>query len=110
MQIEENFRDTKSKRYGLGLANESRITEMRMANLLVIAALASMFLWIIGTSIKRTTVARHLQVNSIRSRTVYSTIFLARISLQHTNTMVSLAEVRRSITSIRAYFDKLHAT
>ena len=40
MQIEEGFRDSKSHRYGLGVARANRIGQQRRANLLLIAALA----------------------------------------------------------------------
>lgn len=48
MQIEENFRDTKSVTLGLGIANERRTTFARAENLLLIAALATFALWVIG--------------------------------------------------------------
>lgn len=49
MQIEENFRDTKSVAYGLGIARENRTTLTRASNLLLIAALATLVLWANGT-------------------------------------------------------------
>ncbi len=110
MQIEEGFRDTKSRRYGLGLADESRIKGERLANLLLIAMLASLVLWLIGTCIKNTDTAKHVQVNSIKDRTVYSTNFLARISLQCADVVITFAQIRRSIASIEAYLDELHTT
>lgn len=48
MQIEENFRDTKSVAYGLGIATGRYTSFARATNLLLIAALATFALWLIG--------------------------------------------------------------
>ena len=52
MQVETGFRDMKSPYYGLGLTDNSRILPCRYENLLVIVALASYLLWIIGNGIQ----------------------------------------------------------
>jgi len=64
MQIEEGFRDSKSTRYGLDLARESRIQAERRANLLLIAALIIFALWLVGLSLKGSATERQIRVNS----------------------------------------------
>src|SRR5690606_5701273 len=49
MQIEQNFRDTKSTRVGIGIARQHDTRLARARNLLLIAALACFILWLIGT-------------------------------------------------------------
>jgi len=83
MQIEEGFRDTKSIRYGLDLADESRIQAERRANLLLIAALLTFALWLVGVSLKGSATERHIWVNTGTKRAPYSVIFLARIACRY---------------------------
>lgn len=83
MQIEENFRDTKSLAYGLGIARGCHTTLARAANLLLIAALAMFVLWMIGCLAK----ARHwdqaVRVNSSSRHADYSTLTLARLVIHY---------------------------
>lgn len=83
MQIEENFRDTKSRAYGLGIARGGHTTWARAANLLLIAALAIFVLWMIGCLAK----ARHwdqaVRANSSSQHADYSTLYLARLVIHH---------------------------
>jgi hypothetical protein len=52
MQIEENFRDTKSIHYGLGVCKLSRVSISRRSILLLIAALAQWLLWLVGNLLR----------------------------------------------------------
>lgn len=108
MQIEEGFRDTKSAYYGLGLANESRIQQQRLANLVLVAALTSLLLWLIGTALKGTDINKRVQVNTVENRSVYSAIFLARIILQHTHFRIKQSMLLDAHQFIANYFEALY--
>jgi hypothetical protein len=90
MQIEEGFRDTKSAAYGLGIANGRHTTFMRAANLLLIAALASFLLWVIGCLAEARDWHRLVSVNSSSRSPTYSPIFLARLLVQFTGNRLPL--------------------
>jgi hypothetical protein len=54
MQIEQTFRDTKNPHWGLGLTSSQTRKADRLANLLLIGALACFALWIVGLAAKCT--------------------------------------------------------
>ncbi|MGH8372091.1 MAG: transposase, partial [Gammaproteobacteria bacterium] len=83
MQIEENFRDTKSTRYGLGIARGRHTSFMRATNLLLLAALASFLLWLIGCFAKAAGWDRRVRSNSSSRQPDYSTLYLARLVIRH---------------------------
>jgi hypothetical protein len=78
MQIEETFRDAKSHRWGLGLRYCRCSDVERMQVLLLIAALATLMLWLAGLGAHARDWGRRFQANTVRSRSVLSTIFLGR--------------------------------
>jgi hypothetical protein len=53
MQIEETFRDLKSTQWGMGLSNSQTRHPKRLAILLLIAALLSFALWLIGLTARK---------------------------------------------------------
>ena len=76
MQIEEAFRDLKSRRFGLGSKDQRSRETARLSILLLIAALGLLLLWLIGSAARQRGLARHYQANSVRSSSVLSVIFL----------------------------------
>ena len=90
MQIEEGFRDTKSVAYGLGIATGRYTSFVRAANLLLIAALASFLLWLIGCLAEARDWRRWVAVNSSSKSPTYSPIFLARLLVQFTRNKLPL--------------------
>ena len=78
MQIEENFRDTKSQHYGLGICQLNRIGLLRRSNLLLIAALTQWLLWLTGSLLHEGVMEKQFRVNSSSKRKPYSSVFLAR--------------------------------
>ena len=105
MQIEESFRDLKCARFGLALAyHRSRRTE-RLRVLLLIAALALLVLWLIGTAARQRGIARHYQANTERRRVVLSPIFLGIRIVERageTFTLQELAAAWRTIPLMNA--------
>lgn len=70
MQIEEAFRDLKSHQVGLGFGQTQSRQQERIANLLLLAALALLLLWLIGQAIRRRGLAGNYQSNSRRRRSL----------------------------------------
>jgi len=77
MQIEEDFRDIKSHRYGFGLRYSLTNQAKRLEVLLLIAALACLICWLISLSAMKKRLHYDYQSNSIKTRNVLSTIYLA---------------------------------
>lgn len=82
MQIEQAFRDVKSPRYGLGFAQTQSRQRERIQNLLLLAALALVLLWLIGYLVQTYGQAFEYQSNSRRRRSL-SLIHLGLYALQH---------------------------
>lgn len=78
MQIEENFRDTKNNKLGIGLEVANSKCAKRFENLLLIAALMLFLLWCIGYTAVLKGMQYSLQANTIRHRAVLSVISVAR--------------------------------
>ena len=79
MQIEETFRDFKSHRYGWSLEDVRCRTPARVDVLLLIAALATIAMHMVGLAARQQKLDRGLQANTQRKRPVFSTFFLAKL-------------------------------
>lgn len=78
MQIEETLRDAKSHRFGFGLRYARSRSAARIQILLLLVALATLVLWLVGLIGRALNLARHHQANTLSSRAVLSTPFLGR--------------------------------
>ena len=78
MRIEENIRDTKCTRYGLGLKNSLTRCPQRMNILLLIAAIATLAAWIAGIHTKNNGNPSDFQAHSAKSTSALSLVFLGR--------------------------------
>lgn len=77
MQIEQNFRDEKSERFGFGLrASYSRATG-RMMVLSLLATLSTIVMWLLGYHAENKGLHLRYQANSIKSCQVISYLTLA---------------------------------
>ncbi|EAO2083487.1 IS4 family transposase [Salmonella enterica] len=89
MQIEQNFRDEKSERFGFGLrASYSRSAE-RMLVLSLLATLSTIVLWLIGYHAENKGLHLRYQANSIKTRRVISYLTLAENVLRHSPLILS---------------------
>lgn len=79
MQIEEGFRDTKSAEFGLGFERQRSCKLERIANLLMIAALALWILWQVGHGLAHSPLKRGLLPTARRN--TLSTIRLGSIGV-----------------------------
>ena len=77
MQIEQNFRDEKSERYGLGLRASKSRGEKRISVLCLVAVLYSIIIWLTGYYLESKGINRWFQANSEKSRRVLSYLTLS---------------------------------
>lgn len=84
MQIEQNFRDEKSERFGFGLRASYSRSAGRMLVLSLLATLSTIVLWLIGYHAEKNGLHLRYQANSIKSRRVISYLTLAENVLRHT--------------------------
>lgn len=104
MQIEQNFRDEKSERFGFGLRASYSRSVGRMLVLSLLATLSTIVLWLIGYHAENKGLHLRYQANSIRSRRVISYLTLAKNILRHSPLMLRrlyLGDVLNNLT--RAY-------
>ncbi len=80
MQIELSFRDMKSQHFGTGLECSASRGTGRFTVLVLIASLAAILLWLIGTAAECCGLHEQLRPGS-RKRRAYSRVFLARLLL-----------------------------
>jgi hypothetical protein len=92
MQIELSFRDMKSQHFGEGLECSASNGTGRFTVLVLIASLAAILLWLIGTAAERCGLHEHLRPGS-RKRRAYSRLFLARLLLTLEDCRTSIAEL-----------------
>lgn len=76
MQIEEAFRDVKNTRWGFSLNEARSKIPYRYENLLLIAQLATLAVWLVGTVAQRQQWHRSYQANTVRTHRVLSTFYL----------------------------------
>lgn len=107
MQIEENFRDTKSDSYGLGIARENRTTMQRAGNLLLIAALATLMLWANGAFAIRQKLEWLVLPNSSSKRPSYSVIYIARLLIIYARLKLPTSCINKTQTLIRVYTEAI---
>jgi hypothetical protein len=100
MQIEEAFRDLKSERYGLGFTASHTRGAVRLANLLLIGALALLVLWWVGQATQQQHWAYHYQTNTRRNRPVLSLIFLGRQVMRRAAGRITQHHLRQAISQI----------
>jgi hypothetical protein len=102
MQIEETFRDTKSHRWGFGLNYARCNNGQRLEVLLLIAALASLVLWLVGVHGRILDWARRLQANTETRKPVLSTVFIGAQLLRRRDLHISTTELLQALTELRA--------
>lgn len=76
MQIEEEFRDLKNTRYGLGLRHCRSFQVERLNVALLIAALATIILWVFGTAAQNRNMHYSFQANTEKKRSILSRIMV----------------------------------
>ena len=82
MRIEENFRDTKCKRYGFGLDESLSQSPRRFRILLLIVAIANFAAWLSGLFTKDKGRSCHFQAQSASNTKAISIVFLGKRALK----------------------------
>lgn len=85
MQIESAFKDIKNKRYGFRLPESGTKNIMRLENLILIALLAMVAVWLAGQVGLNNKWQYQLQANTVRHTTVLSITFLGIYILRNLN-------------------------
>lgn len=98
MQIEEGFRDIKCERFGLGLSDSLTKNARRLEILLLLGALALIVLWMTGMSAIQQKIHHQYQSNTIRHRSVLSSIFLGMQIMRYDPTMFRKRELLEVFT------------
>ena len=93
MQVEETIRDLKSHRFGFALRYARTNRPERLEALLLVAALASLILWLLGLVGANRKWVRHFLANTERRRPVLSTVFLGQELWRNHRFKVTLAEL-----------------
>ncbi|MEE7147246.1 IS4 family transposase [Escherichia coli O8:H19] len=83
MQIEQNFRDEKSERFGFALRASYSRSVGRMLVLNLLATLSTIVQWLIGYHAENKGLHLRYQANSIKTRRVISYLTLAENVLRH---------------------------
>ena len=99
MTIEENFRDIKSGRYGLGLDMTHSKQERRYQIVLLIAMLAGFIAYLLGLVGESKNLQYQFQANSIKTKRVLSRFFLGCEMFYHGYKII-YEELRLAIEAI----------
>lgn len=111
MQIEENFRDTKNNKLGIGLECANSRSVNRFDNLLLIAALILYLLWCIGCAAVMKKLHYSLQANTQKARMVLSIITIAREIIDDDRYFIPLEEyiyVLSELSNLTVNMEGLH--
>ena len=90
MQTEETFRDLKSHRFGWSFEDARSKDHLRMATMLLLAALAAAITMLAGLAAEALGLAGRYQANTIRNRRVLSASTWARLSSAQGTTSLCL--------------------
>jgi len=101
MQIEETLRDGKSHRFGFGLRYARSSSLHRIQVLLLLVALATLVLWLVGLAGRARNLARHLHANTVSDRLVLSTPFVGRLLLLRRLADFPSAALEQSLAQLR---------
>jgi hypothetical protein len=83
MQIEETFRDAKSSRFGWAMEGARTARRERVEIMVLLAALASLLILMVGISAEGAGLHRKYQANTISTRRVLALTTLGRLVLLH---------------------------
>jgi len=97
MQIEQNFRDDKSIRYGFSWRFSKSTGVNRMGILCLIASLASTALWLIGCEAERRNWHTKFQANTIKNRRVLSFLSLAKQVIKQFRRRITMNYIEKSL-------------
>lgn len=78
MQIEQNFRDDKSPRFGFGWRESRTRDTVKIGALCLIATIATLIQWLIGFTAEQQKMHYEFQANTVKTHRVLSFLFLGK--------------------------------
>ena len=104
MQIEESFRDIKNSRWGLSLDEAKSYSTERYENLLLIGALATFAIHLVGQAATLNNLQRKFQANTVVTRNILSTFFLGCRVLLKNPTRFRREDIEQALHALSARF------
>ncbi len=103
MQIEEGFRDMKSRQYGLGFEQNKSQSLRRLSVLILLTTLANMVLTLTGIAVTLAKKHRDYQANSIKNKRVISFQFLGLRAIADRRLKIPIALFRQAREKLNDY-------
>src|SRR5690606_40091519 len=94
MQIELTFRDLKSHRFGWGVEDAGCRSTKRVAVQLMLVAVASLVVMLVGIAAEAKGLQKQFQANTIRKRRVLSLVALGRAVINTVHEQLRVAKLR----------------
>jgi Transposase DDE domain len=107
MQIEQNFRDDKSERFGTAWRYSRTKDKNKISVLILIATIATLILWMIGFAAEKKKLHYHFQANTIRTHRVLSFISLAKQLIIHGFHSLNIRKFSRIIASFQLEYNEI---
>lgn len=104
MQIEQNFRDDKSPRFGFAW-RESRTRDIAKIRVLcLIATIAALVQWLIGFAAEQQKMQYEFQANTVKTHRVLSFLFLGKQVIMHTLERLNIQSLFDAIEIFQAQY------
>lgn len=107
MQIEQNFRDDKSERFGFGWRFSRTKDKNKMSLLILIATIATFILWMIGFAAEKKKLHYHFQANTVREHRVLSLLYLAKQLITHGLKCLKIRKLDRIIALFQLEYNEI---
>lgn len=107
MQIEQNFRDEKSERFGFGLRASYSDSVGRMQVLSLIATLGTIVMWLIGYHAENKGLHLRYQANSVKHQRVISFLTLAANILRQSPLIVRRLELNTALRHLAKNYNNM---
>ncbi|MEX2367317.1 MAG: IS4 family transposase [Pseudohongiellaceae bacterium] len=105
MQIEEGFRDFKNSRWGFSLDEARAYASYRYENLLLVGALATFAVWLVGKLAEMKKQHQHYQANTVKSRSVLSIFYLGCRVLQKERQEFRDTDFKQALRALQEQFE-----
>lgn len=106
MQIEQNFRDEKNRRFGFGLRHSGSTDMLRLGVLCMLSAVASTLLWFIGYMLEEKGKQFEYQANTTRRRRILSYQMLVRNVVLHEPDFIEINMLKESFIHWQKYYEE----
>lgn len=104
MQIEQNFRDDKSPRFGFAWRESRTRDAMKISVLCLIATIATLIQWLIGFTAEQQGMHYEFQANTVKSHRVLSFLFLGKQVIRHALERLNVLNLFDSIQIFHAQY------